>query len=264
MKTAIVSTIVSNAACQSGDREPTRRHLAIIYQRRTSRQSRKGGRKKRRRENRTERNVATELVRGTYLSRSVEPVRLYDETNSRLTSCAGDAPSSSSSSSFEACSPTRTLLRIPIILHVRPHGTTTVLTGGLRFARRDRPRGRDRQRQEGPAKAAARTRNEREGGGRDKERRKRKVKTEETKKKEEKGKEKRKREEEKRRGEERDYPRLWENEEVPDRERRRCSGEERWHAGATSPVPGSFRQHFRLRCATTIGGPEVNTMLLTV
>lgn len=35
--------------------------------------------------------------------------------------------------------------------------------------------------------------------------------------------------------------------------RTRCSGE-RWHAGATSPVPGSFRQHFRLRCATTIGG----------
>lgn len=31
----------------------------------------------------------------TYLSRSVEPVRLYDETNSHLTSRAGDAPSSS-------------------------------------------------------------------------------------------------------------------------------------------------------------------------
>ena len=56
----------------------------------------------------------------------------------------------------------------------------------------------------------------------------------------------------------RNYPR--ENEEVGEREKEkekerekiRCSGE-RWHAGTTSPVPGSFRQHFRLSCGSTIG-----------
>lgn len=58
----------------------------------------------------------------------------------------------------------------------------------------------------------------------------------------------------------RNYPH--ENEEVEkdreremkerERERVRCSGE-RWHAGTTSPVPGSFRQHFRLSCGSTIG-----------
>ena len=43
-----------------------------------------------------------------------------------------------------------------------------------------------------------------------------------------------------------------EKEKEKEREKIRYSGE-CWHAGTTSPVPGSFRQHFRLSCGSTIG-----------